>query len=117
MAAIINEIPRGFQAAPDDLTTSVVIPLMPQNGGAFGWGKVYVSFATDFQNAKLRVAIWNDASQTWRVQYVDVLANGGRVNVDINDGDSKMSVRREKSNASDSGTQPIGYLVESALKP
>lgn len=117
MAAIINQVPRGFQTGPGDLTTAVVIPLMPQNGGAFGWGNVYVSFATDFQNAKLRVAIWNDAQHAWRVQYVDLFAEGTRVNVDIIDSDSKMSIMRVKADAADTGTQPIGYLIETALKP
>lgn len=116
MALGFGDVPRGFGGDTGDLSQYAVIPLPPQNGGAFGWGTGYLSFATDFQDAKLRVAIWNDAGAWWRVEELTVKANGGRVNVALQDGDSKVSVGRKKLNAADTGQQPVGWLYEIILK-
>jgi hypothetical protein len=112
MALVIGEIPQGFDSPSD----AVLIPLPPQNGGALGWGQVYLSFGADFHSARLRVAVWNDPGKYWRVNNVDVLQNGGRVNVAIQDGDSKVSVVRLKLDASDPGNQPVGWMLETSLK-
>lgn len=118
MAVAIGTIPHGFAADEGgSIADSTIILLPPQNGGAFGWGNVYVSFGTDFWDARLRVAIWNDNAGSWRDQIVNLDRLGGRVNVNIQDGDSKVSVGRQRRDENDPGNQPIGWLLETALKP
>ncbi|KDN83486.1 hypothetical protein [Kitasatospora cheerisanensis] len=114
MALVIGRIEPGFlDGHPENGT---LVPLPPQHGGAVGWDGVYLSFGCDFADARLRVAVWNDASRTWRVSSIDLKSAGPRVNVAIQDGDSKVSVGRVKTGAGDTGTCPIGYLLETTLK-
>ncbi|GAA5021932.1 hypothetical protein [Kitasatospora paranensis] len=114
MAIVIGTIGPGFlDGHPENAT---LIPLPPQNGGAVGWGPVYLSFGSDFGDAQLRVALWNDTSRGWRIATVQVPAAGGRVGVGIQDGDSKASVGRVKASATDTGLCPVGYLIETTLK-
>lgn len=114
MALVIGSVPTGFLA--DGAEHALVIPLPPQHGGAVGWAEVYVSFAADFGNPRLRVAIWSDATKSWRVSTLDLQSAGTRVNIQILDGDSKVSVGRVKTGASDTGVCPIGWLLETTLK-
>lgn len=114
MALVIGDIKPGFlDGHPENGT---LIPLPPQNGGAIGWGTVYLSFGCDFADALLRVAIWNDTSKSWRISQVRLASAGGRVNVTVQDGDSKVSVGRVKASAADAGLCPIGWLLETTLK-
>lgn len=116
MALMNGTVPRGHAADLGDPAGFVVIPLPPQNGGGFGWGPGYLSFGADFQDAKLRVAVWNDTGAYWRVEELTVKVNGGRVHIILQDGDSKVSVGRKKLNAADTGQQPVGWLYEIILK-
>lgn len=113
MALVIGEVRPGFLA--DDIATATLIPLPPQNGGAVGWGGVYVSFGADFADAVLRIAVWGSGS--WRVtEQLKVPSAGGRVAVPIQDGDEKLSVGRVKASATDTGRCPVGYMIEAVLK-
>lgn len=113
MALVIGEVRPGFLA--DDIANATLIPLPPQNGGAVGWGSVYVSFGADFADAVLRVAIWGKGS--WRVtEQLKVPSTGGRVTVSIQDGDEKLSVGRVKASPTDTGKCPVGYMIETTLK-
>lgn len=115
MAIAIGEVKPGLLA--DDKGNATLIPLPPQNGGAVGWGNVYLSFGSDFGDVTLRIAVWNANTKAWRItQKVLVPAAGNRVGVIINDGDQKVSVGRVATDASDKGTSPCGYLIETTLK-
>lgn len=115
MALAIGEVPHGLwqEGHPE---TALVIPLPPQNGGAIGWGGVWLSFAADFGDVVLRTAVWNDATKAWTVGQLKVPAAGGRVNLGIRDGDSKVSVGRLKASAADTGVYPVGWMLETTLK-
>lgn len=116
MALVIGSVPHGFAADTGDRAQAVLIPLPPQNGGAVGWGQVFLSFGVDFGPARVRVAIFNDAANSWRVFTLDLSPDAGRVSVSILDGDSKVSVGRSQVDAADTGTQPIGWMVEAVLR-
>lgn len=117
MALVIGDIKPGFlDGHPENGT---LIPLPPQNGGAVGWGQVFLSFGCDFAEkdiARLRIAIWNDLSKAWRVSSIDLKSAGPRVNVSIQDGDSKVSVGRLQTGTADKGDCPIGWMLETTLK-
>ncbi|MFD9128672.1 hypothetical protein [Kitasatospora sp. NPDC059571] len=114
MALVIGTIDPGFlDGHPENGT---LIPLPPQNGGAVGWGPVYLSFGSDFGDALLRVAVWNDTAKAWRITNLQVAAAAGRAGIAIQDGDSKVSVARLKASATDTGLCPVGYLIETTLK-
>lgn len=112
MALVIGEVKPGFLA--DDPKTATMILLPPQNGGAVGWGSVYLSFGCDFGDATLRTAVWNGGA--WRIGELKVTSTGGRVSLPIRDGDQKVSVGRVKAGATDPGTCPVGYMIETTLK-
>ena len=112
MALVIGDVKPGFLTDGKDRAT--VIPLPPQNGGALGWGQVYLSFASDFGDAYLRIAVFNAGS--WRVDHLVVKAAGPRVNYAIRDGDEKVSVVRERAGTADTGTFPVGWMLEATLK-
>lgn len=120
MALVIGSVPHGFGVNDDDPSTAVLIPLPPQNGGAIGWGNVFLSFGADFGasfgDSKLRVAIFNTNYNAWRLETVEPKTNAGRVNVNILDGDSKVSVKRVKNGAGDLGNNPIGWMLETTLR-
>ncbi|MFD5419508.1 hypothetical protein ACFWJT_15965 [Streptomyces sp. NPDC127069] len=112
MALVIGDVKAGFlDGHPENGT---VIPLPPQNGGAVGWGQVYVSFGCDFGDALLRIAIWNAGA--WRISELKVQSGSGRVTLPIQDGDQKVSVGRIKASEKDTGMCPVSYLVETTLK-
>lgn len=116
MALVIGSVPRGFSGPGDAL----VIPLPPKNGGAIGWGDVFLSFASDFATVvRLRIAVWNDQAGYWNriIDSFDVPKDGGRVNLLINEGDSKVSVYRVSSGPDDpSGDAPVGWMLETTLR-
>ncbi|MGW7001448.1 hypothetical protein ACWGCW_01125 [Streptomyces sp. NPDC054933] len=115
MALVIGEIKAGFVA--DDRANGTLIPLPPQNGGAVGWGPVYLSFGCDFSDVLLRVAVYNSKTKAWRIMdKLPVPVLGDRVGVQIQDGDQKVSVGRVQNGAADKGTAPCSYLLETTLK-
>jgi len=117
MSIVIGEVPHGFGADTNDPSQFVLIPMPPRNGGGWNWGDSYLSLGADFHDARLRVAIWNDAGQYWRVDDSFLVPqNGGRVQVPLADGDSKVSIGRHRLDATDPGTQPVGWLFEIILK-
>lgn len=116
--AFEKTIVAGFGAdakgAITDAAAGTVIALPPRNGTY--WGAVYVSFASDFADVTLRVAIL-DAKNAWRVQTVPVKSAGPRVNVSVLDGDQKVSVLRMQMSAKDGGASvPVSCLVEAFRK-
>lgn len=115
MAIAIGMVPRGFVA--DDQGNSVVVPLPPQNGGAVGWGTVYLSVGVDFADVVLRVAVYNGPARGWRItEQLKVAALGDRVMIPVQDGDQKVSIGRVKAGSGDAGTAPVGWLLETTLK-
>jgi hypothetical protein len=112
MALVIGEVKSGFLA--DGPQFGTLIPLPPQNGGAIGWGGVYLSFACDFGDATLRTAVYNNGA--WRIGELKVASTGGRVSLPIRDGDQKVSIGRVKSGSADLGNCPVGYMIETTLK-
>jgi hypothetical protein len=115
MALVTGEVKPGFLA--ESVENVTLIPLPPQNGGAIGWGKVYLSFGSDFGDVTLRVAVYNVNAKHWKItEKVLVPASGDRVNIAISDGDAKVSVARVATNASDKGIYPCAYMVETTLK-
>lgn len=113
MALVIGEVKPGF-LTDTDKSAATVIPLPPQNGGALGWGAVYVSFACDFGEATLRTAIWGKGF--WRLGELKVASTGGRVTLAISDGDEKVCIARIKAGPTDTGDFPIAYMIETTLK-
>lgn len=116
--AFEKTIATGFGAdakgAITDASAGTVVALPPRNGTY--WGAVYVSFAADFADVTLRVAI-QDAKNSWRITTVPVKQAGPRVNVPILDGDQKLSVLRMKTSATDAGANvPVSCLVEAFRK-
>ena len=117
MALVIGTVPPGFEdPANPEHSNSLVILLPPQNGGGMNWGQVWLSFGSDFGDSKLRLGVWNDVGKYWRVETVEVKANAGRANLWVQDGDSKVSVTRVKASASDTGRNPIGWMIESYVR-
>lgn len=114
MALVIGEVKPGFLDGHPENGTLILLP--PKNGGAIGWGDVFLSFGADLGDSRLRVAVWNDNSKSWRVDTLDVKSNEGRVGYLIHEGDSKVSIGRIKSSAADTGTNPVGYLMETTLR-
>lgn len=115
MALVTGEVKPGFLAESEGNVT--LIPLPPQNGGSIGWGRVYLSFGSDFGDVTLRMAIYNAVTQKWKItNNVLVPAAGNRVGVVINDGDQKVSVGRVATDANDKGIYPCAYMIESVLK-
>jgi hypothetical protein len=114
MALVIGSIPPGFVA--DNRANSVLIPVPPPNGGAIGWGNVYLSFGADFADAALRVAVYNSGTRSWRItNSLAVPVLGDRASVTLVDGDQKVSVGRVKAGSGDPGNQPIGWMIETTL--
>lgn len=114
MALVIGEVKPGFVA--DDRSHGTLIPLPPPNGGAIGWGPVWLSFGADFGDVTLRVAVFNAPANAWRiVERLPVPSQGGRIGIPIQDGDQKVSVGRVKSGAGDTGAWPCGWLLETTL--
>lgn len=114
MALVIGEIPRGF--VTDDRANGTLIPVPPPGGGAAGWGQVWLSFASDFGDVTLRVAIYNSTTGGWRItDQLAVPALGDRVGVDLVTGDQKVSVGRVKTGADDTGAWPCSYMLEAVL--
>lgn len=114
MAIAIGEVKPGLLA--NDKANGTLIPLPPQNGG-LGWGKVYLSFGSDFGDVTLRIAIWNANSKAWRItEKLLVPQAANRIGVVLQDGDQKVSVGRVATNASDKGTMPCGWMIETTLK-
>jgi hypothetical protein len=114
MALVIGSVPPGFlEGHPEN---AALIPLPPQNGGAVGWGTVYLSVGADFFNAKLRVAIWGGEGY-WRVSTLDVPKDAGRIGIPISDGDAKVSLARIPTGPDDPGTGPVSWMIETTLKP
>ncbi|MFE2832147.1 hypothetical protein ACFXI6_14035 [Streptomyces mirabilis] len=114
MALVIGEIKHGFLA--DDKANGTLIPVPPQNGG-FGWGKIYLSFGSDFGDVLLRVAVYNSTTKTWRIDSsVKVPSLGNRVTIPVQDGDQKVSVGRVQNGATDKGVWPCSYMIETTLK-
>lgn len=115
MAIAIGDVKPGFVA--DDRKNGTLIPLPPQNGGAIGWGQVFLSFGSDFGDVVLRVAVYNGPAKAWRVtDQLTVQALGDRVSIAIQDGDQKVSVGRVKAGADDTGAWPCGWMLETSLK-
>lgn len=115
MALVEGPIKPGFLA--DDRGNGTMILVPPPNGGAIGWGPVYLSFGSDFGDVVLRVAIYNHISNAWRVtDQLKVPSQGGRVTVTIQDGDEKVSVGRVKNGSTDAGTWPCAFMLEATLK-
>jgi hypothetical protein len=115
MALVIGDVRPGFLA--DDRGNGTLIPLPPQNGGAIGWGQVFLSFGSDFGDVVLRVAVYNGPAKGWRIaEQVKVPALGDRVVVGIQDGDQKVSVGRVRAGADDTGAWPCSYMLEALLR-
>ncbi|WP_369387447.1 hypothetical protein AB5J72_07430 [Streptomyces sp. CG1] len=115
MALVTGEIKPGFLT--DDKANGTLIPLPPQNGGALGWGTVYLSFGSDFDDVLLRVAIYNTKTGQWRITGKPAVPQlGDRVSVAIQDGDAKVSAGHVQNGASDKGTWPCSYMIETTLK-
>jgi hypothetical protein len=114
MALAIGEIKPGFLA--DDTAHGTLIPIPPPDGGAAGWGQVWLSFGADFGDVTLRVAIYNSGTKAWRItEQLPVPALGDRVPVSLVAGDQKVSVGRVRNGAADTGAWPCSYMVEALL--
>ncbi|WP_083975118.1 glycoside hydrolase domain-containing protein [Kitasatospora mediocidica] len=119
VAITTGSVPQGFasdiKGNEIDRSRSLSISLPPQNGGAAGWGGVWLSFAADFATVRLRVAVLNSAG-IYRINFFDVGGQGkpGRISVPIFDGDQSLSVGRVQGFGD--GTEPVGYLVEAVRK-
>lgn len=114
MALVIGEVKPGFVA--DDRAHGTLIPLPPPNGGAIGWGPVWLSFGSDFGDVTLRVAVFNGPANAWRItEKLLVPSQGGRVGVPVQDGDQKVSVGRVKGATGDTGAWPCGWMLETVL--
>jgi hypothetical protein len=115
VALVIGEVKPGFLA--DGRGNGTLIPVPPPQGGALGWGAVYLSFGADFADVTLRIAIWNSVSKAWRINNaLRVPAAGDRAMVDLTAGDMKVSVGRVKSSNSDTPDTPCSWMIETALK-
>jgi len=88
-------------------TESITIPLPPL-GTAAGWSNKWISFASDHGVAKLRIAIFNSGTNSWRVSVIDVDSASGRVNADLVSGDEKISIERAPGDANG----PVSWMVE-----
>ncbi|MEV7797099.1 hypothetical protein AB0O68_34885 [Streptomyces sp. NPDC087512] len=84
----------------------------PTDGASYGWKKFSLSFGSDFDDAKVRVAVFKGT--TWAVQTYDVPAGGGRVGFTLDAGTLKVSVGRMKTSAGDRNEDtPLSWLLES----
>ncbi len=112
---MIGDIKPGWLA--DDKKNATFIAIPPQNGGAAGWGPIFLSVGCDFADVLLRVAVYNDQARDWRVtERLKVPRLGGRVGIAIQDGDSKVSIGRVKASDTDTSDTPAGWLLETTRK-
>jgi hypothetical protein len=111
-----GELPHGFAVdiKGNEIARSAtrIVAIPPQNGGAAGWGQVWLSFACDFDTVRLRVAVC-DASNNFRINFFD-FSPGKRSPIPIHDGDQYVSVGRVQGFGD--GTEPVGYLLEAVKK-
>lgn len=114
MALVIGEVKPGFVS--DDHGNGTLIPIPPQNGGAVGWGPVFLSFGSDFGDVLLRVAVYNSPAKKWRIAQLPVPQLGDRVGVALQDGDQKVSVGRVQNGPTDKGVWPCAWMIETTLK-
>lgn len=120
----IGYLPTGFGADKNgflsDRTKAVIIPLPQLGGTRWPYQMVDLSLACDFTNAsefvKLRVAIHGAGG--WRVGYATLKAADGRMNVWLQNGDTKASICRVPTSDSDttSGTVPVSWMVETLIQ-
>ncbi|MFH8462464.1 hypothetical protein [Streptomyces sp. NPDC017991] len=111
-----EDIPHGF--AFDEAGKVIhpryvrIIAPPPPSGTGFGWKRVWLTFASDFGDAKVRVAVFK--SGTWTARTVDVTSSGNRVGFEIESGVQKVSVGRMKTTAVDRNEDiPLSWLLES----
>jgi hypothetical protein len=95
----------------DGAVTVICVP--PANYGSAGWGNVWFSLASDFEDADVRVAIYTHGAGWSEIdQDIHVTAAGDRVNPHggpLPTAVQKISVRRVTNTST-----PMGYLIEAA---
>lgn len=97
----------------DGAVTVICVP--PANFGSAGWGNVWFSLASDFEDADVRVAIYTHGAGWSEIdQDIKVTAAGDRVNPHggpLPQAVQKISVRRVTNTST-----PMGYLIEAAAR-
>lgn len=111
-----EDIPHGFAF---DESGKIIHPRYvrmnlppPTDGPTYGRKKFYLSFASDFGDATVRVATFKAGA--WTTQTLSVTAGGGRVGFTLDAGTQKVSVGRMKTSAGDRNEDtPLSWLLES----
>jgi hypothetical protein len=97
----------------DGAVTVICVP--PANFGSAGWGNVWFSLGSDFEDADVRVAIYTHGAGWSEIdQDIKVTAAGDRVNPHggpLPTAVQKISVRRVTNTST-----PVGYLIEAAAR-
>ncbi|MFI0137808.1 hypothetical protein [Streptomyces luteogriseus] len=109
-----GSLPHGFTA--DDTgkvvhyKDAVVVPVPPPNGG-LGWKSLWFSLASDFADARIRVATFTNGS--WSFKNLEVKAGGPRVAFEVPEGTHKISLGRAMRSATDRvDDNPVSWLLE-----
>ncbi|MET8563527.1 hypothetical protein ABZV75_24170 [Streptomyces flaveolus] len=107
-----GSLPHGFTAEDTGKVihykNAVVVPVPPPNGG-LGWKSLWLSLATGFADARIRVAIFTTGSCTFK--NIDVKAGGPRVAFEVTDETHKISLGRTMRSATDRvDDHPVSWL-------
>lgn len=106
----IGQLNKGFGA--DNATK---VPLPPINGGAVGWGQVYLSIAGGYGDLDLRAAVYNDKIGDYRITpRLHVPRKGGRVLIPLQEGDHHVDLERIPAGPADKGTWPAAWMIEAS---
>ncbi|MEE2042280.1 hypothetical protein Q7689_02455 [Nocardiopsis tropica] len=89
----------------------VIVLATPGANQAGAGGDVWISFASDFADVRVRLAVHDGTN--WSVTNVDVPFGGGRVAQKLRPGAQKISLGQVKKSAADSVEDaPVGWLLE-----
>lgn len=112
MPVLLNGvIPKGFT---DD--AKITIPIPPPDGGAAGWGQVFLSLCAGFGDARVRAAVYNTQLGDYRVSHHDVKRIGPRIGIPLQPGDEKVDLERAPMNAADTGQCNLSWQIEATAK-
>ncbi|MFC4507018.1 MULTISPECIES: hypothetical protein [Streptomyces] len=111
----LGDVPHGFAYNEDGNIIHykhVILLATPTANESGTWGGEWLSFGSDWADARLRVAAHDGTSWVW-VKHIDVVAANSRAVVQLPPGTQKVSIGREKKTAGDFvDNSPVGWLLE-----
>jgi hypothetical protein len=110
-----GEIPHGFTISESGGLIHRKYPIVlafPQANQGSTWGDLWLSFGSDWEDVRLRVAIHNGTAWTL-IKNWDIPAASGRIAEKLPQSAQKASIGRVKKSASDMvDDAPVSWLLE-----